>query len=213
MLEVRATLGRVPPPKKKTRRDAGRARGGPVEAALIKRTLEEIAEHGIDGASVDRIARAADVNKTSVYRRFGTREALIAAALERVASDVGAKLLDRGSLRQDLELIAHEVAGTLRAPIGQTLARAAFSESLSPEVAALAAREMSKPRAAALAMADRARSRGQWRTGITPEVVLAALVGALMHRVLLERAPLTPAFIRQVVDLVAAGVAPTKSQP
>jgi AcrR family transcriptional regulator len=202
----------VPPSKKKTpRRDAGRARGEPIEATVLARTLEELAEHGIDGASVDRIARAAELNKTSVYRRFGTREGLIAAALERVAGDVGAKLSDQGSLRKDLELIAEEVATLLRAPMGQSLARAAFSESSGKEVAALAAREMSKPRAAALAMVERARARGEWRTGVAPEVVLAALVGALLHRALLERAPLTPGFIRQVVDLVVTGVG-TSSQ-
>lgn len=198
---------RVPSSKKKQtpRRDAGRPRGEPIEAALLARTLEELAEHGIEGASVDRIARAAEVNKTSVYRRFGTREALIAAALERVAGDVGAKLSDQGSLRKDLELIAGEVASLLRAPMGLSLAHAAFSESSGSALAALAAREMNKPRAAALAMVERARSRGEWRRGVAPEVVLAALVGALLHRALLERAPLTPAFIRQVVDLVANG--------
>jgi AcrR family transcriptional regulator len=200
MVPVRSSKKKPTP-----RRDAGRPRGEPIEAALLARTLEELAEHGIEGASVDRIARAAEVNKTSVYRRFGTREALIAAALERVAGDVSAKLSDQGSLRKDLELIAEEVASLLRAPIGQSLARAAFADSSSSEIAALASREMSKPRVAALAMVERARKRGEWRTGVAPEVVLAALVGALLHRALLERAPLTPAFIRQVVDLVAHG--------
>jgi AcrR family transcriptional regulator len=198
------------PKKKKPRRDAGRPRGEPIEAALLARTLEELVEHGIDGASVERIARAAAVNKTSVYRRFGTREGLIAAALERVAGDVGAKLSDQGSLRKDLELVAEEVATLLRAPMGQSLARAAFSEAVDSEIAALAAREMGRPRASALAMVERARARGEWRPGIGPDVVLAALVGALLHRALLERAPLTPAFVRQVVDLVATGAAPPR---
>jgi AcrR family transcriptional regulator len=198
-------------PSKKPRRDAGRPRGEPIEAALLARTLEELAEHGINGASVDRIARAAEVNKTSVYRRFGTRDGLIAAALERVAGDVGAKLSDQGSLRKDLEWIAEEVATLLGTPIGQGLARAALSESSGAEIAAFAAREMSRPRAAASALVARARARGEWRAGVAPEIVLAALVGAIIHRALLERSPPTPAFIRQVVDLVASGVSPRSS--
>ena len=201
-------MSSVRPPKKKVRRDAGRARGEPIEAALLAHTLEELEEHGIDGASVDRIARAAEVNKTSVYRRFGTRGGLIAAALERVAGDVGAKLSDQGSLRKDLALIAEAVSNLLGSKVGQSLARATFSASASNEIAALAAREVSRPRAAALAMVERARARGEWRSGVSPEVVLAALVGALLHRALLERAPLTPAFLRQLVDLLAAGVTP-----
>jgi AcrR family transcriptional regulator len=200
----------VPPPKKTQRRDSGRPRGEPIEAAVLACTLEEIAEHGIEGVSVERIARAAEVNKTSVYRRFGSRDALIAAALERVANDVGQKLSDRGSLRKDLELVAEEVARLLRTPHGEGLARAAFADPGTSELSAFAAREMGKPRAAALAMVERARARGEWCPTVPPEVALGALVGALLHRVLLERAPLTPAYVRHVVDLVAAGVAPRK---
>lgn len=191
--------------KKKPRRDAGRPRGEPIEAAVLARTLEELVEHGVDGASIDRIARAASVNKTSVYRRFGTREALIAAALERVAMHVGAKLSDRGSLRGDLDVIAREVAALLGQPLGQSLARAAMSELPGSALGAFAAREMSRPRAAAIAMVERARARGEWRTEVSPEVVLAALVGALLHRVLLERAPLTDAFLHDLVTFVTDG--------
>lgn len=187
-------------------------RGEAVEATVLARTLEELTAHGIDGASVDRIARAAEVNKTSVYRRFGTREALIAAALERVAVDVSGKLSDQGSLRKDLERIASLVATFLEAPFGRTLAHAALSGGAGDEIAKLATREMDKPRAAALAVVERARARGEWRSGIAPEVVFAALVGALMHRVLLEGAPLTPSFLRQLVDLMAAGVMPRASR-
>lgn len=194
--------------KKKTRRDAGCPRGEAIEETVLARTLEELTAHGIDGASVDRIARAAEVNKTSVYRRFGTREALIAAALERVAGDVSAKLADQGSLRKDLERVAFLVATLLEAPFGRSLARAAFSEAANDEIASLAVREMDKPRAAAIAMVERARARGEWRSGVGPEVVLAALVGALLHRVLLERATLSPSFLRQLVDLLASGVMP-----
>jgi AcrR family transcriptional regulator len=192
--------------KKKPRRDVGRPRGEPIEAAMLARTLEELVEHGVEGASVDRIARAAAVNKTSVYRRFGTREALIAAALERVAVDVGSKLTDQGSLRKDLTLMAQEVAALLRQPLGQSLARAAMAHSPGTELTALAAREMTRPRAAALAMVERARARGEWATQVPPEVVLAALVGALLHRELLEREPLTDTFLRQLVAFVADGV-------
>lgn len=198
----------VASPKRKTkRRDAGRPRGEPIEAAVLARTLEEILEHGIDGVSVDRIARDAEVNKTSVYRRFGTREGLIAAALERVAGDVSAKLADQGSLRNDLRHLAEHVAALLGSPLGKCLARAALSSAADSEVAALASREMQRPRAAALAMVTRARARGEWRSDVAPEVVLAALVGGMLHRALLERAPLSRSFLQQLVDMLARGVA------
>ena len=95
--------------------------------------------------------------------------------------------------------------------MGRDLARAAFSESVGPEIAVLSAREMQTSRAAAEAMVERARARREWRPDASPEVVLAALVGARLHRALLEHIPLTPSFLRQVVDFTLAGVAPRAS--
>lgn len=199
--------------KKPKRRDAGRPRGQVIEEALLARTLEELVEHGIEGASVDRIARAAEVNKTSVYRRFKTREGLIVAALERVAVDLSTQLSDQGSLRGDLEQVAELVGGLLSSPLGRGLAQAALVHPEGSELKAQANRELDRPRAAALAMVERARARGEWREEVSAEALLSSLVGALMHRVLLEQRALDEAFVTQVVELLAAGAAPARDRP
>lgn len=111
----------------------------------------------------------------------------------------------QGSLRKDLEQLAGQVTALLAAPMGRSLARVAFAEPSESEVAALATRQVQAPLGAALAIVERARARGEWRSDVSLEVVLAALIGALMHRALLERTPLTPEFVGQVVELVAAG--------
>lgn len=202
MARPRKTSGPAP------RRDAGRPRGAPIQDAVLTSTLEELVAHGIEGASVDRIARVAEVNKTSVYRRWPTREALIAAALERVAVDITSNLGDRGSLRAELLLLAQQVAQLLESPLGRSLARAAMADSLGPELSALARREVSKPREVAVQIVSRARERGEWRAGVSPEILLGALVGALMHRSLLERAPISSAAIEELVDMLVEGVRP-----
>jgi AcrR family transcriptional regulator len=166
---------------------------------VLSRTLEELVAHGMEGTNVDRIARAAEVNKTSVYRRWPTKEALIAAALERVASDIALELEDRGSLRKDLELLGEHVVALLESPLGRSLARAAMAESVGAELAALATREIDRPRGSVVAMFARARARKEWRSGVSPETVLAMLVGALLHRALLERAKLTASFVAEIV--------------
>ncbi|MCU0658949.1 MAG: TetR/AcrR family transcriptional regulator [Polyangiaceae bacterium] len=190
------------------RRDAGRPRGAPIEDAVLSRTLEELVEHGIEGASVERIARAAEVNKTSVYRRWPTKGALVAAALERVALELGGKLEDQGSLGRELEALGAHVAALLESPLGRSLARAAMAESVGVELAALALREVDRPREAVLGLRARAQARGEWRDGVAPETVLALLVGALLHRALLERAALTPGFIASIVEVIAGGLKP-----
>lgn len=63
-----------PPPE---RRDAARNREALMEAAeaLIK-------QHGVRGITMDALAAAAGVGKGTVFRRFGSREGLMAAVLD-----------------------------------------------------------------------------------------------------------------------------------
>jgi len=50
---------------------------------ILDRTAEVFAEKGFDGARVDELARAAGVNKATLYYQIGDKEALYHAVLER----------------------------------------------------------------------------------------------------------------------------------
>ena len=192
-----------------SRRDAGRPRGKPVEDAIVRATLDELAAHGIDGVSVARVAEAAQVNKTTVYRRWPTVEALVAAALERALHQIAGALRDTGSLRGDLRQLVASIAEALGAPAGRALVRAAMADRASLEVAALAADPLVREQTAVLALVTRAVARGEWHPRHDPQAVLALLVGSVLHRVMLERQPVTPAWVEVVVEVVARGVRPS----
>jgi AcrR family transcriptional regulator len=196
------------------RRDAGRPRGAPIAGAVLTRTLEELSVRGLEGLSVERIARRAEVNKTSVYRRWPTREALVAAALEGVLDGVEARLPDTGSLRGDLLGLLEQVAGLLGRPVGRAVARAAMSEAAGFAAAELAARRLASPPPEGIrALVARARARGEWRPGVDPHLLLSTLVGAVLHRALLERAPLERRWLEALVGLVLGGASPPAPAP
>lgn len=198
-----------PRTRKPRRRDAGRPRGAAVTDAVLERTLEELATAGLAQLSVDRIARAAEVNKTSVYRRWPTREALVAAALERVLGDLTLAQTDTGSLRGDLVGLGASVAALLERPTGRALARAVFAELEAPSIAALARRELEASASGpTLAMIARATARGEWREDADPMALMAMLVGAILHRVLFERQEPSRAWLDKVVDIALRGVRP-----
>jgi AcrR family transcriptional regulator len=179
-----------------------------VEAVLTQ-ALEELAEAGLEGFSVERVARRAEVNKTSVYRRWPTREALVAAALEGVLGSVAARVPDTGTLRGDLLGLLEPVAAFLSARTGQAVLRAALSESSASSVAALAARLLTQQTVnPVVALVARARRRGEWRGGVSGEQLVFTLVGAVMHRAMLEHRPLSKRWLASLVDLVLVGVAP-----
>lgn len=194
------------------RRDAGRARGAPIVQAVLTQTLEELAASGVDGLSVERIAKKADVNKTSVYRRWPSRGELVAAALEQVLSGMTAQIPDTGSLRGDLLGMLEGVARLAESPAGRGLMLAALSPSAKDGVAALAARKLQGQASGPVrTLVTRAQERGEWRRGAGAEVLLSALVGAVLHRAMLEHQPVTRRWLSSLVDLVVQGLAPRAS--
>ena len=67
----------APPPREKFQHDPEGRRKRILDAAIA-----EFARHGFGGANMDRIARAADANKRSVYYHHGDKQALYLAVLE-----------------------------------------------------------------------------------------------------------------------------------
>jgi AcrR family transcriptional regulator len=193
----------------KPRRDAGRARGEFITKLVFEHTLQELAVSGLEGLSVERIAAAAELNKTSVYRRWPTKEALVVAALEGVFANVSMQMVDTGSLRGDLLVIVSQVAAMLEQPIGRALFRAAAAESSASAVAAMASRHLASNSARPIVeLANRARSRGEWRAAVSEQVLVGALIGAAIHRALLEHAPMDAPWLDSIVDLIVYGASP-----
>ncbi len=194
--------------RRSRRRDAGRPRGERVTNAVLEATLAELADAGLEALSVDRVAQRADVHKTTVYRRWPNRGALVAAALAAVADDVS-NAPDTGTLRGDLLAVLERIARFLERPEGRAVARAALTADAAPDVAALATRRIARSTTAPLVdVVGRARERGEWRAGARAEMVVPAMVGAILHRALLEHADASGAWLEDLVDHMLAGVTP-----
>src|SRR5947209_9777507 len=97
-------------------------RSARVRAAVLDATLAVLAEEG-DAFSIPHVAARAGVHETSIYRRWGSREALIADA---VTSRIGAEIPvpDTGSLRGDLVTLLENSIRFLGSPLGTQLVRA-----------------------------------------------------------------------------------------
>ncbi len=202
-------MARTPRRPAAPRRDAGRPRGAPVTEAVLSRTLEELAAVGLEGMRVERIAARAEVNKTSVYRRWPTREALVAAALEGVLASFSTAMPDTGSLRGDVLALVTPIAEFLASDTGRAVLRAAMASSSALAVADVAARAVEGGGRGPLAsLVRRARRRGEWRRGVAPTLLFGSLVGAVIHRVMLEHGAVTPRWLASLVTLHLDGVHP-----
>ncbi|MFE4330901.1 MULTISPECIES: TetR/AcrR family transcriptional regulator [unclassified Streptomyces] len=185
------------------RRPGGR--GARVRQAVLDAAVEALVENGVTRFSFADVAARAEVNETSVYRRWRTRENLITDALLAV-SDRRVPVPDTGSVREDLYLFATSVVEYLNSPLGRALARAAVITVEDPELAAAREAFWQSRIQLAATMIERGIDRGELRTGVNPRVALEALIAPLHSRVLLTREPLDEDLPRVLADLVLDGL-------
>lgn len=87
----------------------GRPRSAAASRAIIDATLDLIAEEGkIDAVSVEAVAERSGVSKATIYRRWQSREELIASAVETIKSPIDVEL-PHDSVREDLLTIARNI--------------------------------------------------------------------------------------------------------
>jgi AcrR family transcriptional regulator len=101
-----------------------------VRADVLRATGDEIAERGLDGLDLARVAERAGVGKTTVYRRWGNATALVADLL----ADMAEQSVERsrtGTLRGDLRANAELVVRTLTDPRQGAILRAVIASAAS----------------------------------------------------------------------------------
>lgn len=82
----------------------GRPRTPGAEDRLFKAALEEYGEHGWAGFTMDAVARRAGVGKSTIYLRWRDKDDLLSDAVAERRPN--GEVVDTGSLRGDLELLA-----------------------------------------------------------------------------------------------------------
>jgi AcrR family transcriptional regulator len=193
--------------KKGSRAEPARRPGGRsarVRADVMKATLAELAEAGYGSLSLDGVATRAGVHKTTIYRRWGSRESLVLdALLERGRETV--PIPDTGSLRADLFTYGREIAESLKDPgvDGTVRAIASIGDDDSP-LAQTSRRFWEERFRLAGAMVERAIERGEVPPETDPRVVVEAMVAAIYFRLLLSREKLDRRFLRGIAELAAS---------
>ena len=167
-------------------------------AAIFDATLVELALHGFAELSFDTIATRAGVHKTTIYRRWHTRDQLVAAAFMDTA-ERRLEVADTGEIDRDARALARSVASTLAQPVVAAAVRATLSLSSAEIRGEIARRFWGSRQAAVGPLIERAVERGQLPPGTDPAQLISAIAAPLYFRLLVSGEPLT----RAAADIAA----------
>lgn len=189
---------------RQTEKSTELVRGEPVVLRVLAATLEELAHAGYRGLRIEDVATRAGVNKTTVYRRWPTKEDLVRAAFRAMTSD---KLTvpNTGSLRGDLLAIAHGMLEAVCTPEGQSLFRVMVAEGPDSEIMAVVRAQVEADRTAWRAMFEIHEARGELAPGVDAAILFDILVSYLHHKMFADRTNLGEADIERFVDVLLLG--------
>ncbi|WP_245646685.1 TetR/AcrR family transcriptional regulator [Microtetraspora niveoalba] len=194
------------------RRPGGRS--ARVRDAVRQATIAELAEHGYSGLTVENVAIRSGVHKTTVYRRWGSVEGLIADALE-LAREEPWPIPDTGSFRDDLREIVRLVQSGFADPVAGPISAAFVTAAVQNGDAARSLHDFFVARhEQAAEVVRRAVERGELAADTDGAEVIRMAVAPIYYRLFITHEPVTERDAERAADAaVAAARAGVLSAP
>jgi len=196
--------------KRRSPKKPALVRGEPVVRGVLDATVEELAAVGYGALRIEDVAARAGVNKTTIYRRWPTKQDLVRAALQSVTVE---RVItpNTGSLRGDMLETGRHIASQMSSPGGRCFRRLLVTEERDPDLMAIAGSLREAFQAAPRPIIEAARARGELAQGIDALQLFPVLAGAVQHRLFLEHEDVDDGFLERLVDLLLVGaLAPDK---
>jgi AcrR family transcriptional regulator len=192
----------------------GRPRDASVEGRVLSAVVEELAETGVSGFSINAVSARAKVAKRTIASRWPDRASLILAAMNTLAA--GLVPPHTGRLESDLDILASKVADTMAEPRRSILARCAAELREYPQYYSAFKRDSVDSCMAAVedAIYD-ARQRDEVRADIDLSFAANSFVSTIIGFYSLNAdTNVDPASIRrQFVDLLVRGLEQNATEP
>ena len=194
-------------------RGRGRPRSEEADQAILAATLKMVGTHGVAGTTIEGVAAAAGVGKTTIYRRWPSKTELIVAAVSAVAPP--GEPPDTGSMAGDMAALAQlqqrRLAGTgLFSIVPRVLAEAMSDPELHD---AFLDRVVNPFRRLLRLFIERGIERGELRPDLDVEALVDLLHAIPVYRILMSRGD--PASLEQVpgayLPLLAPGIVSSSS--
>ncbi|WP_395364241.1 TetR/AcrR family transcriptional regulator [Streptomyces sp. YH02] len=177
-----------------------------TRAAVRDAVLTGLTEHGYPALTVEYVAEHSGVHKTTLYRRWGSVEGLLADALD-LANEDAWTAPDTGTLSGDLRALAHEVVDAFGDPATGAAPTAFIGAAFqSPRAAEALHAFYSERFRRCEVVVTRAVARGEAPRDTDAGAVVQAVSAPLFLRLFITREPIDGALADQAARAVLAGV-------
>ena len=186
-------------------RKAGRPRSDELHEAILKAALDLVLEVGFRAVSIEAIAVRTGVGKTTIYRRWPNKGAVV---MEAFVGQLGraSKVPEHAHAVERLRLQLHITARAFRGRVG-ALVKALMAESqFDPALAKAFHDHWTLPRRQLVAaiLADAVR-QGEVRADLDVEAAIDLFYAPLYYRLQLATGPLSDAFVERVYEQAMEG--------
>jgi TetR/AcrR family transcriptional regulator, regulator of autoinduction and epiphytic fitness len=169
---------------------------------ILRAALDELGEVGYGAFTIESVATRAGVGKSTIYRHWSEKLALIADAFETL-HEQGTPDLGSGSPRKILERIVRHVAEVVASSTFSTCIPALIDGAeRDPELRKFHNHFQMEARRPLIAVIEEGVAAGAFPPHIDPELAALALLGVIFYRRLMSSEPFDPACAGELVNTV-----------
>jgi len=185
---------------------SGRPRSERRHNAIMQTAIDLVLELGFRAVSIESIAAKAGVAKTTIYRRWPNKAAVVMDAFM-VRFGSGTQFPTAKKVTDRIRLQMRTMASEFRSKDG-SLVKALLAEAqFDPELATAFRERWTLPRRKmALAVFQKAISRGELRSDIDLEATIDLLYAPMYYRLQMRTGPLSDAYIDEIFDHAMEGL-------
>ena len=170
------------------------------KATILEACAELISEEGFAGVSIEAVSQRSGAAKTTIYRHWPSREALLIEAFG-ICSEAPYPSPDTGSLREDLIVVLSGLATKLNEG-GWCSAMCSLVDAASrdPELERLHTSTMTSRRRPLTDILERGVARGDLPRDLNIEDAVSMFAGPLFYRAMIARQIVEEGFVARTVD-------------
>ncbi|QYB07995.1 TetR/AcrR family transcriptional regulator [Rhodococcus sp. USK10] len=211
MKDSSASDGRTP----RTAGSGHEKRRARTERVVLDATRELLADNGFGSLTVEGVAARSGVAKTTIYRRYRSKNDLALAVLLDMVDEVSTQPYRADTATELTALVDRTVELMCTSLMGLVMKGLVSEVAADPELARVYREQVVSHRLADVsALVERGIARGELRADLDPEMVTDLVLGPIYYRFFLSGSPMDDGFGKRLVaTLLPSFATPGGSAP